>query len=74
MFITSIKFSFFFLDMRGSLALSPNEIMYIINISFILDILINFNTGYYEKGTIIKDRRLIFIHYLKGSLFADILV
>jgi len=37
----------------------------IVNISFFLDILVNFNTGYYSKGLLIMDRKRIAWHYGK---------
>lgn len=41
---------------------------------FLLDIILNFNTGYYSKGVIIKKRSKIFKHYVKGSFCWDLIV
>jgi Ion transport protein/Cyclic nucleotide-binding domain len=40
---------------------------------FSLDMTFNFNTGYYEDGTIIKDRLKILINYLKFWFWVDLL-
>jgi hypothetical protein len=34
--------------------------------------LINFNTGYYDKGILITDRRMIINKYFKETLFLDL--
>ena len=46
----------------------------IINASFILDILISFNTGFYDNDEIITDRTKVVKHYLKANFLTDILV
>ena len=46
---------------------------YFSNTMFILDIALNFHTGYYQHGEVIKDHKDIARHYLKGWLFVDIL-
>ena len=38
----------------------------------VLDILINFNTAYLEKGELIKERHLIIKHYFKQGFWRDI--
>jgi len=40
---------------------------------FALDVLINLNTGFYEKGTYTRDRLLILKQYLKQNLIFDLL-
>ena len=40
---------------------------------FIVDILINFNTAFYDKGELILNRKKINSHYLKGQFFIDII-
>ena len=42
-------------------------------ILFSLEVLINFNTGYYQEGNIVKDRRSIFRHYLSNNFWIDLL-
>lgn len=42
-------------------------------IFFILDIFINLNTAFYNKGELIYDRRKIILNYFKNQLFYDIL-
>ncbi|CAD8137902.1 unnamed protein product [Paramecium pentaurelia] len=42
--------------------------------SFILEILIKFNTCYYHKGTVIENRYLIAKNYLRTSFFFDVFV
>ena len=37
------------------------------------DIFVNFNTGYYKKGTLISGRKNIAKHYIKRSFFFDVL-
>ena len=43
------------------------------SVLFFCDILINFNTGYFNKGLVVIDRKTIIIHYLKGEFIADLL-
>ena len=40
---------------------------------FFFDIVINFNSGYLKKGQIIMDRKMIFVHYLKGWFILDLI-
>jgi len=40
--------------------------------SFFLDILINFNTGFYDKGLLVMDRKKIFGHYITGWFWIDL--
>lgn len=34
--------------------------------------LVNLNTGFYDKGVCVRDRKLITIHYCKNYLFKDL--
>lgn len=43
-----------------------NRVSYFITVYFLIDITINFNTGYYYKGNLILDRKLIISNYLRG--------
>ena len=45
----------------------------IIDVFFLLDILINFNTGYYKKGVLIMNRKDIIVNYLKTWFILDLL-
>lgn len=45
----------------------------ILNVMFICDIFINFNTGYYSKGLLVMERRRIVINYLKGWFWIDLI-
>jgi len=56
MFITSIKLSYFLTDIEEAQRLIPVEINIIISISFIIDIILNLNTGFVEKGSVNLDR------------------
>ena len=40
---------------------------------FIFDFFKNISTGLYHKGDLIKDRKFIFIHYIKTSVIYDIM-
>lgn len=42
--------------------------------AFICDVILNFNTAYYSKGVINKERYKIFKHYMRGSFCWDLLV
>lgn len=42
------------------------------DVIFALDILMNFNTGYYNKGVVIMKRRIIILHYLTTWFIVDI--
>ena len=39
---------------------------------FMMDLVLHFNTAYYDKGKLVCQRRLIAIHYLKGMLWVDL--
>eukprot|EP00347_Sterkiella_histriomuscorum_P011514 403372162 len=39
---------------------------------FMIDVLINLSTGYYDKGVLIMERRKITIQYLRGWFFLDV--
>ncbi|CAD8180977.1 unnamed protein product [Paramecium pentaurelia] len=41
---------------------------------FIAEIILNFNTAYYDKGLMHEDRKQIMKHYVKGNFFWDIIV
>ena len=45
----------------------------LINCLFFIDILLCFNTGFYEKGSLVLKRRLIFKSYLKFWFWADLI-
>ena len=45
----------------------------IITCCFILDILLNFNTGYYSKGQVVVDRKKIATKYMKRWFWLDII-
>jgi hypothetical protein len=50
-----------------------NIMEFVINLMFIVDIVANFNTGYYEKGTLITQHKLIAIDYIKFWFWVDFL-
>lgn len=41
---------------------------------FVAEIIINFNTAYYDKGLMHEDRKSIVKHYLKDNFFWDLIV
>lgn len=41
---------------------------------FVADILLNFNTAYYSKGVMHRNKRDIFKHYVKGNFWWDMIV
>lgn len=67
-FMTTIKLSFFLFKQRESLSLVDTNFLIVINCSFLFDIILSFNTGYYEKGIIIFDRKKIALNYFKSKL------
>ena len=48
------------------------QIEQVIDISFMVDIFIQFNTGFYKKGNLITSRKLIVINYLQTWFFLDL--
>lgn len=50
-----------------------NELLIIMLVSFFFEILINFNTGFFEKGIVIQQKTRIIKHYLFTSFIPDIL-
>ena len=49
-----------------------NTLEFIITISFMLDILLNFNTGFYSRGSLIMNRKEIAKNYLKAWFWIDL--
>lgn len=49
-----------------------STISYIIDSYFLIDILVSFNTEYYYKGTLVKDRRKIFFNYIRKWFWIDL--
>ena len=43
------------------------------SVIFLIDILVNINTGYFDKGQLRVKHRLVWAHYLKHSFFGDFL-
>ena len=50
-----------------------NKLDFIITISFMIEILLNFNTGFYSRGTLIMNRKEISKNYITGWLWIDII-
>ncbi|OMJ86016.1 hypothetical protein SteCoe_12516 [Stentor coeruleus] len=48
-----------------------NVLEFIITISFMFDILLNFNTGFYSRGSLIMNRKEIAKNYAKGWFLID---
>jgi hyperpolarization activated cyclic nucleotide-gated potassium channel 2 len=46
---------------------------YAIDLCFGIDMLINFNTGYYKNGVLIMNRKLIVINYMKSWFWMDLI-
>ncbi|EAR85804.2 cation channel family protein (macronuclear) [Tetrahymena thermophila SB210] len=53
--------------------LMPNYLIYFLAIIILLDILINLNTAFFDKGVEVKDRLLIMKYYYKNHLFKDLI-
>lgn len=54
----------------------PTEFIYFdvsVSCSLLLDIILNFNTGFLKKGACVMNRNLIMKHYLKTWFFIDII-
>jgi hypothetical protein len=49
LFIWTVKLSFFVLTPEASISLVPIEIYIAISVSFILELCLNFNTGFYKE-------------------------
>ena len=45
----------------------------VMTICYILDIFLNFNTGFYDKGLLVLDRHRIFLHYIKSWFIFDMI-
>jgi hypothetical protein len=52
---------------------SGTEIVYLIDLFFLIDIVLNFFTSYRYKGTEIADRKKVSAHYLKTLFVIDLL-
>lgn len=65
-----VPFIFAF-EVDGSIVLTDFEVL--MDSFFIAEILLNFFTGYYEKGILIMDHRRIFMNYVKGWFIVDLI-
>ncbi|KAL4510552.1 hypothetical protein ABPG72_004706 [Tetrahymena utriculariae] len=52
--------------------LMPSFLIYFLTIIILLDILINLNTAFFDKGVEVKDRLLIMKYYHKNHLYKDL--
>ena len=69
--IIPVKFSF---DIRFKENGFQYNILYRVpGVALFVDILINFNTGYYQKGILILERHRIVKHYLKFHFWIDLI-
>lgn len=80
-----ILFNFFKIPVELSFEISLFDFLFEINAVFasffekfefyflLIDILVNFNTGYYTKGSLIISRKNIAKHYIKSNFFLDLL-
>ncbi|KAL4463934.1 hypothetical protein ABPG74_005871 [Tetrahymena malaccensis] len=53
--------------------LMPSLLIYFLAIIILLDILINLNTAFFDKGIEVKDRLLIMKYYYQNHLFKDLI-
>jgi hypothetical protein len=60
LFIITIKIGFFITDLSQALDLIPNSILFVVIGCFFLENAINMNSGFYEKGNLILNRKKIF--------------
>lgn len=65
----------FVLSFEGSQADSYSQVQQelIIDSFFTVDILLNFNTGFYRNGILIMSRRMIILEYLKSWFVIDLI-
>lgn len=59
-------------EISFSQEVSP-ELDICIDVLFILDIFLNFNTGYYKNGIVVRDHEQIFYSYIGGWFWIDLL-
>ena len=75
MFLTTIKLCFFADAIEMSAKLISTELKIIITISFVTDMFLSYNTGFYnKKGILILDKKDIRKHYFKETFLYDVLV
>ena len=60
-------------ELSGTMQKILNYFDTIAQIWFAIDIICFFNTGYYDKGRMVLNRKKIFIHYLKANFLFDFL-
>ena len=75
-FYTTIMFAFFdqitLIKSQGSALIDFIEYSSIVIL--IIEILLNFNTGYYHKGVFIHEKKKVLIHYLENGFIIDVFV
>ncbi|KRX09050.1 Cyclic nucleotide-binding protein [Pseudocohnilembus persalinus] len=73
MFFQSVKVGFCWFNIRECVEVFNNYVLGVMLLSSMLEMALNFNSGYYKKGVLITDKRKIIKNYVKGALFPDIL-
>lgn len=67
----------FFLPMRISFELPATDFLFyldiVIDVMFIIDIILNFNTGFYQKGQLVMKREFIVKDYLAMWFWVDLI-
>lgn len=59
----------FTVPLRGSLL----YVDFLITVAFLIDILLSFNTTFYKSGTLVKNRKVIALNYIKGWFWIDLI-
>jgi hypothetical protein len=71
MFITTVKLSLFITDITSSVGLISLPLLIIYSVSFFIDILFSFKTGFYRSGVIVTEPREIILNYKETQLKYD---
>jgi hypothetical protein len=68
-FMITIKLSFFNLEFNQSFDLIPDDILIFLILVFFLELIINLNSGFFQEGNLILDRKSIFHYRILNWIF-----
>lgn len=69
---------FFIIPIHVAINVSINNLIteyvgYILHLLMLVDILFSVDTGYFEKGVNISDKKKVFIYYMKNYFWSDVM-
>ncbi|KRX09051.1 Cyclic nucleotide-binding protein [Pseudocohnilembus persalinus] len=74
MFFQSLKVGFCWFDVQECVGIFSNSLLALMLFSSFLEMIVNFNSGYYLKGCLVTNKKMIVKNYINGAFIPDLLV